>query len=205
MSIVSTHSYTLLGRPDLPAHDLKELIALGKQGEGLTVATSGKGTGQHVAALLLAEQTGMKFTYVPYKGAGQVYPDLLAGRVDLFFDTTSVAAKYADSDRAKAYMVSSPVRSSLLPAVPTPAEAGLSDFQMEGWVGVFAPAGVPAEPIQYMRQAIEDVMTAPDFKKVIEQAGGRLATLPEQERASFIESEVQHWAGVLHKASIEPE
>lgn len=205
ISIVSTHSYTLLGRPGLPAKNLNELIALGKKGEGLTVATGGRGTGQHVAALLLAEQTGMKLTYVPYKGAGQVYPDLLGGRVDLFFDTTSMAANYAGPDRAQPYMVSSPVRSSLLPNVPTPAEAGLPDFQIEGWVGVFAPAGMPAAPVQYMRKAIEDVMTAPEFKKVIEQAGGRLATLSAQERDDFVRTEAQHWSAVLRKAGIEPE
>jgi len=205
VSLISTHSYTLIGRPGLPASNLQELIALGKQGHGLTVATSGRGSGQHVAALLLAEKTGMQLTYVPYKGAGEVYPDLMSGRVDLYFDTTSVAAKQIVAGKVKAFIVSSPERSVLIPAVPTAHEAGLTDFAMEGWLGVFAPTGVATERLELLRGAIETVKSAPEFKNLVEQAGGRVISLTEGERSEFIGKEVREWGTVIRNAGIQPE
>ncbi len=144
ISLVVSHSYTLVGRKDLPQSTLREVIDFARANPGrLNIGTSGPGTGQYVGAALLIAAGGVDILKVPYKGAQPVYQDLLAGRLDLFYDNTTTAAPYIEAGQVKALAVSSRERVATMPRVPTVTETGLLDLEMETWFGLFAPARTP--------------------------------------------------------------
>src|SRR5204862_239302 len=117
------------------------------------IATSGLGTWQHISAVLLKRLAGLDLLEIAYKGAQPAYIDLLAGRVDLFFDNTTTARPFIADGRVKPYVTSGSVRDALLPNVPIAAEAGLRDLVLDSWLGLFAPAKTPAAVIERPRAA----------------------------------------------------
>src|SRR5262249_6929258 len=126
IAIISTNSYTLVGRKDLPQSSLGELIAYAKANPGkLTIATAGVGTGQHIVAALFKRQANVDIVEVPYKGAQPAFSDLLGGTVDLFFDATTTARPLVESGRVKAFATSTTKRDPTLPNVPTAREGGV--------------------------------------------------------------------------------
>src|SRR6266576_4309513 len=141
VGLVVSHSYTLVARSDLPLASLAEVIAYARANPGkLNIGTSGPGTGQYIGAAIIAALTGVDIVKVPYKGAQPVYQDLLAGRVDLFYDNTTTTRPYVESGQVKALAVSSRERAPTMPQLPTLVETGVVDLEMETWFGLFAPA-----------------------------------------------------------------
>ncbi len=141
VSLVVSHSYTLVARRDLPLASLKEVIAFARANPGkLNIGTSGPGTGQYIGAAIIGALAEVNMVKVPYKGAQPVYQDLLAGRVDLFYDNTTTTRPYVESGQVKALAVSSRARAPNMPQVPTIIETGVLDLEMETWFGLFAPA-----------------------------------------------------------------
>lgn len=206
LRIVVSHSYTLVGRKDLPASSLKEVLALARAEPGkLTIGTSGPGTGQFILAALLRALGNVDILLVPYKGAQPVYQDLLAGRVDLFFDNTTTTRPYIDSGQVKGLAVSSRQRAPDGPKIPTLVETGEVSLEMETWFGLFAPAKTPQPVVERLRAEIDKAMQSPEVRARLQQGSGRIVQLSTVDTEAMLKSESLKWTSLLRKAGIVPE
>src|SRR3954468_17555755 len=206
ISLVVSHSSTLLGRKDLPQGTLREVIEFARANPGkLNIGTSGPGTGQYVGAALLIAAGGVDVQKVPYKGAQPVYQDLLAGRLDLFYDNTTTAAPYIEAGQVKPLAVSTRERVAAMPRVPTVTETGLLDLEMETWFGLFAPARTPRPAIERLRAEIDRATRLPEVRKRLEQGSGRSLRMSPAETEAFVRAEVPRWIALIRKAGIAPE
>ena len=199
----SAFTYTLVGRSDLSQSTLREVIDLARANPGkTTIATAGTGTGQHVMAVLLKRLANVDILEVQYKGVQPVYTDLLAGRVDLFFDNTTTARPFVESGRAKPIVTSGSSRDAILPKVPTGREAGLDGLLLDSWIGLFAPAKTPRPVVEQLRAGVAKAMLAPDIRKLFDANGWRILTMSPGETEAFIKAEAEKWPQFLRQAGI---
>jgi len=206
VAMVGAFTYALVARKDLPASSLRELIDYARANPGkLTIATSGVGTGQHVSALLLKRFANVDLLVVNYKGAQPAYADLLPGRVDLFFDNTTTAKPFIADGRVKPFVTSGPVRDSLLPDVPTVAEAGMPELVLDSWMGLFAPSKVPAAVVERLRGATLRALDNADVRRRLEATGWRVITMGADETRAFVKREAEKWPALLRHAGLQPE
>ncbi|HZS66997.1 MAG TPA: tripartite tricarboxylate transporter substrate binding protein [Burkholderiales bacterium] len=206
VAMVGAFTYALVGRRDLPQPTFGELVDFARAHPGkLSIATSGIGTGQHISALLLKHYARIDLLEVTYKGAQPAYLDLLAGRVDLFFDNTTTARPFIADGRVKAYVTSGSVRDALLPDVPTAAQAGLRDFVLDSWLGLFAPAKTPAAVIERLRSATHTMLENAELRRRLEANGWRIISMSREEMQAFVKREAQKWPPVLRQAGIRPQ
>jgi tripartite-type tricarboxylate transporter receptor subunit TctC len=206
IALVVSHSYTLVARKDLPLASLKEVIDFARAHPGkLNIGTSGVGTGQYIGAAIIAALTGVDIVKVPYKGAQPVYQDLLAGRVDLFFDNTTTTRPYVEAGQVKALAVSSRERTPTMPRVPTLIETGAVDLEMETWFGLFAPAKAPRPIVERLRAEVDKATLSAEVRSRLEMGSGRSLRMRPAETEAFVRVEVVKWVGLLRKANIEPE
>jgi tripartite-type tricarboxylate transporter receptor subunit TctC len=203
IGLAVSYSYTLIARPTLAQSTMKDVLEFARRNPGkLPIATGGTGSGQHVGAAILAKTTGVDIVVVPYKGAQQVYPDLISGRVDLFFDNTTTARPYIDGEKVKAIAISSAQRSPLLPNVPTIAESGVAGFEMETWFGLFAPAKTAAPIIDRLRTSLARVGQSEATRTAFERSGGRPLDMSAEQTEGFVRSETTKWADLIRQAGI---
>ena len=206
VAMVGAFTYALVGRKDLPQATFRELVDFARAHPGkLSIATSGIGTGQHISALLLKHYARIDLLEVTYKGAQPAYLDLLAGRVDLFFDNTTTARPFIADGRVKAYVTSGSVRDALLPDVLTAAQAGLRDFVLDSWLGLFAPAKTPAAVIERLRSATHTMLENAELRRRLEANGWRIISMSRDEMQAFVKREAQKWPPVLRQAGIRPQ
>src|SRR3954453_10872128 len=144
ISMLSGFPFVFVTYPDQPAKNLAEFIAMSKADTGkLLCATTGNGTGQHLALELFAATAGIKIQHVPYRGSPQAATDLLGKRVDAFMDNMTVVGEMVKDGRVRALGITGPSRFFVLPEVPTFAEAGVPGYAVTSWLGVPAAARVP--------------------------------------------------------------
>jgi tripartite-type tricarboxylate transporter receptor subunit TctC len=206
IGLAVTYSYTLVARKDLPMNTLAEIIAFARANpDKLTYASAGNGSGQHIGVAVLANLTGTKLTHVPYRGAQAAYQDLIAGRVDMFFDLSSTARVQVDADRVKAIAVSSRERQAFHPNVPSVAEAGVAKFEMETWFGLFAPSATPAPALARLRAEFAKVVSQPELIDRFQKSGGRAMKLSVAETETFVKAEAQKWAQLVRDAGVKAE
>ena len=204
LQLVSTNSYTLTGRSDFGPKNLQELVAFARANPGkLNMGTPGQGTGQAVATALLKSIAGIDALEVQYKNAPPVYIDMMAGRVDVFFDATGTAQTFVKAGKVRAYATSGNERDFILPDVPTAKEAGLPEMVLENWTGLFAPAATPRPIVLRLRQAITNVAATADYKKRMTAQGYTLYSPPDVE--AFVKAEIQRWPALLAKAGLKPQ
>ena len=202
LQLVSTNGYTLVARPDLAPKTLQELMAYARANPGkLTIGTPGQGSGQTVAAAMLKSLAGIDLLEVPFKGAAAVYTELLAGRVDLFFDATGTSQPFVKSGKLRAIVTSRDTRE--LPEVPTAKESGLPEMQLSSWTGLFVPAATPRPVVLRLRQAIEKIASSPAFKDHMTARSFTLFSPSDVD--AFIKTEVQRWPPLLAKVGLKPE
>ncbi len=201
VALVFNISYTLVGFKDLPYSTPKELVAAAKRDpDSLKLANAGTGTGQHIMGAAFMKFTGARFLEVPYRGSAAAFPDLLAGRVDLFVDSTPAALPYVKSGQVKGIAILSAKRSPQMPDLPTMTESGISNLEIDSWIGLFAPAKTPAPIIARLRHEIATAL--PDLKPRFEQNGGEAIDLPPEKLRPFIASEHENWIKIIHEAGI---
>lgn len=204
--MVVTIAYALVSRKDLPQRSLREIIEFARANPGkLAYASAGVGTGQHIVAAILMQLTGVNVVHVPYRGAQPAYQDLLSSRVDLFFDNAGTARPYVESGRVKAYAVSSANRYHGLPDVPTVAETGVADLEMESWIGIFARSGTPAPVLGRLRAEMARATQAPDVAERFEKTGARMLRLTAAEAEAMVRSEAARWVPIIRQAGIQAE
>src|SRR5712692_4316751 len=206
VSLVVSHSYTLVARRDLALASLKEVVDFARANPGrLNIGTSGPGTGQYIGAAIIGALTEVNMVKVPYKGAQPVYQDLLAGRVDLFYDNTTTTRPYVESGQVKALAVSSRERAPTMPKLPTLIETGVVDLEMETWFGLLAPARTPRAIVERLRAEVDRAMRSAEVRSRLEMGSGWFKRMASAETESFVRAEVAKWTGLLRKAGIEPE
>jgi tripartite-type tricarboxylate transporter receptor subunit TctC len=143
---------------------------------------------------------GVKFQEVPYKGSPPAFTDLLAGRIDLFFDSIAAGLPYVQSGQARGIALLSSRRSPLAPDVPTMSEAGVSGLDVDSWLGIFAPAKTPPQIIAKLRADIRAVL--PDLRERFEKSGGEVFDLPNDKIDTFVKAEYDTWTKLISEAGI---
>jgi tripartite-type tricarboxylate transporter receptor subunit TctC len=201
VALVFNISYTLVGRKDLPYATPKEIIAAAKKSPGeLKLANAGTGTGQHIVGAAFMKLTDTKLLEVPYRGSAAAFPDLLGGRVDLFFDSTPAALPYVKSGQAKGIGILTAKRNPQIPDVPTMTESGVGGLEIDSWIGLFAPAKTPPAVIARLQQEIAQAL--PELKPRFESNGGELMDMPPGQLKGFVKAEYDKWIKIIQDAGI---
>ncbi len=189
--------------PSIPANNLKEFIAYLKANPGkVNFASQGNGSLSHVGTAMFEQATGTEMTHVPYKGSGPAIQDVLGGQVQVFMTTPPSVMQHVLAGKLKAFAVTGKSRHPGLPNVPTTAEAGLSGFELEAWVGLFAPAGTPPAVIAQLSDAAKKALDTPDAKANAVKQGVELRYLPPEALASMIARDTEHWGKVIKARNI---
>jgi tripartite-type tricarboxylate transporter receptor subunit TctC len=201
IALVFNISYTLVGSKELPYSTPKQVIeAAVKNPGGLKLANAGVGTGQHIVGAAFMSFTGTKFLEVPYRGSSLAFPDLLSGRVDLFFDSTPAALPYIKAGQVKGIGTLTAKRNPQMPDVPTMTESGVPNLEIDSWIGLFAPSKTPAEVIARLQQEI--AQSLPELKPRFEMNGGELMQISPAQLKSFIKSDYDKWLKIIQTAGI---
>jgi len=201
VALVYRFGYVMVGRKDMPQTRLADIVAAAKANPGsISVATAGVGTGQQLVAAAFMKAAGVKLLEVPYKGSPPAFTDLLAGRIDLFFDSIAAGLPYVQSGQARGIAVLSSKRSPLAPDVPTMSEAGVPGLDVDSWLGIFVPAKTPQDVIAKLRTDIR--ASLPDLKERFEKSGGEVWDLPNDRLDAFVASEYENWTRLIREAGI---
>ncbi|MBU1358827.1 MAG: tripartite tricarboxylate transporter substrate binding protein, partial [Gammaproteobacteria bacterium] len=209
VTLIGTNPVVLVVPQSSPYKTLKEILAASKaKAGGLSSASAGTGTSQHLALELLAFKSGVKFTHVPYKGSGPAIQDTIGGQVDMMFDTTVVAGPHIQSGKLRAIAVTSAKRVPSMPDVPTIAESGipgLQDFEVVSWQAIFVPAGTPAPVVDRLHTEIGKILNQPEMVEKLKSLGIEPADMTTTQVAAFQKAEVEKWAQVIKAAGIKAE
>ncbi|MDM0083350.1 tripartite tricarboxylate transporter substrate binding protein [Variovorax sp. J31P179] len=209
VTLIGTNPVVLVVNQASPYKTLKDLLDASRaRPGGLSSASAGTGTSQHLALELMAFKSGVKFTHVPYKGSGPAIQDVIGGQVDMMFDTTVVAGPHIQSGKLRALAVTSAKRLASMPNVPTVAESGipgLADFEVVSWQAIFVPAGTPAPIVARLHDEIRKILAQPEMQEKLRGFGMEPADLTTAQIAAFQKSEVDKWAQVIKAANIKAE
>jgi len=207
VSLLVSVPQLISAHPSAPLRTLRELVAVAKERPGVyAYASPGNGTPGHIAAELLKIRAGIDLVHVPYKGGGPALADAVAGQVPILVITAPAALPSARAGRLRALAVTTLKRSGAAPEIPTVAEElGLPDYEVDSWVGVFAPAKTPQPIVVRMYKELARVVQLPEVKqKLIEQSADPVGSTP-QELARVVTAELRRWAEVIAKAGIKGE
>jgi len=195
--------HVMVVNPKLPAHTLGELIALFKANPGkYFFGSGGNGTNTHMGGELFKSLAGVDLVHVPYRGAGAVLQDLVAGQVQVLVTSLPTALPLIQSGQLRPLMVASETRSPVLPDVPAAGEAGLPGMVMKFWVGFAAPAGTPPAAIERLNRDIVAALALPDTKRRLAELGMEPVGNTPAEAQRLIEAEIARWSGIAKGAGI---
>jgi len=179
-------------------NSLKDLMAYAKANPGkLNYGSAGSGTTHHLAGELFKTMTGLDLTHVPYKGAGPMMQDLLAGQVDMAFDGMSTSAPQIKGGRLKALAVTTATHSFAVPNVPTMQEAGLPGYEVTTWYALWGLKGTPKEALDRMYQETVKALHSPEMKVIWEAQGATAGGESPEKFAALVNSEITKWAKVV--------
>jgi tripartite-type tricarboxylate transporter receptor subunit TctC len=206
IALVAATPFVLVATPSLPAKTPAELIALAKASPGtISMASGGNGSSNHLVGELFQTSTGTKLLHVPYKGAGAVASDLMGGQVQLLFDQLAASTASIKSGRIKAIAVTSAKRASVLPDVPTMAEAGIKGMEVINITGVLAPAGTPPDIVAKINAAVQKAIARPEVKERFATLGVEPLGGTADAFATFIRDDFAKWTQVIKDGNIKPE
>ena len=192
--------------PSVNAKSVSELVTLAKSMPGaMNYASSGNGSTQHLAGEMFKQLTGTSIVHVPYKGSGDAIKDLLAGTVNMNFDTMPPVMPHIQSGRLRGLAISTPKRLPQLPDVPTFEEAGIRGFDVTNWYGVQAPAGTPREIVLKLNADINKAMQVPEVRSRLEAVGTQLNEQSAAQFDAFMKAEVAKYAKLIKDANIKIE
>jgi tripartite-type tricarboxylate transporter receptor subunit TctC len=190
----------------VPARTVGELVALAKaQPGGLTFASSGSGSGTHMAAELFKSATAIDIRHVPYKGVVAAIPDLLGDRVTLMFSPIPVVLPLVREGKLRALAVTSLQRSRAVPDVPTVVEAGYPGFEATNWYGLLAPARTPAAIVRMLHAQAVKALGRPELRGKLNDLGLEVIANSPEQFAAAIRSEIPKWRKLIHDSGMKPE
>lgn len=201
---MTTSPLILAVSQSLPIYSLKDLIAAARKNpEGLNYATSGNGSAPHLGAALLCQVAGIEMTHVPYRGGALAIQSVMAGDTQVTFGTSPSVLPQAKGGRLRILAVSTRERSPLVPEVPGMKEAGLPEYNLEFWYGMFLPAGTPSDMVKKVYDATITAMKQPSVKAALERdgTGVSLSSSPE-EFSKLLESDNKFWVSLAKTAKV---
>jgi tripartite-type tricarboxylate transporter receptor subunit TctC len=205
VAIVSTSPEVVVVAPQLPVKTIAELVAYAKANPGkLNFASAGIGTTPHLAGELFKQRTGIEAEHVPYRSIGQSYPDMMGNKVQFAFSSIAGALPFTADNRVRAIATTGLKRSSVYPDLPTVDEAGLKGFEVDLWLGIFAPAGLPPDVLAKLNAAILKTLENPDVKTALAKVGVEPRGTNPQQGAEFLQSEFGKWKKVISDGNIKP-
>ena len=204
VSMIAELPYFLLVTPSMKANNVKEFIAFAKSNPGaVTYASSGSGSGPHLAGEMFEKATGLDMMHVPYKGGGPAAADVMAGHVNMYFSTVLESIGSVKSGKLKALGASSLVRSPAMPELPTIAESGVPGFDAASWIGIAAPAGTPSALVDKIAADIKAVISEQDTKQTLIQQGATPMPLTPTAFKARIESDRVRYAKVIKEGNVQ--
>ena len=206
VALIANNTQLIVSKNDVPARDLKELIAWVKANqERISAGNAGMGASSHVAAVFFQNLTGTHFQLVPYRGVAPAIQDLMGGQIDLMFDQVSNTLQHVRGGKIRAYAVAAKDRLVIAPEIPTVDEAGLPGFYISVWHALWAPKGTPKEIIAKLNAAAVDALSDSAVRQRLADLG---QDIPARERqtpqalASFHRAEIDKWWPILKAANI---
>ncbi len=201
VSPLASVPYVLAASPDAPVSSVKDLVAAAKKEPGkFTYSSCGSGTLCHLSGELFKSLTGTDLLHVPFKGSAPAVNALLGNQVNLAFDTLTVLAPQIRDGKVKGLAVTSRERSSLLPNVPTAAEAGVADFVVDSWFGLVVPAATPAPIVERLNAEVIRIGKLPDVRERLEAQGLSVTTSTPEAFAQLIRADYERWGRVVDTA-----
>jgi tripartite-type tricarboxylate transporter receptor subunit TctC len=198
--------FVLVVRQALPAQTLAEVMRLAREKPGaLSMASGGNGSSNHLVGEYFQMLAGVKFTHVPYKGAGAALVDLAGGQVDLLFDQASSTVANIRGGKIRAIAVAAKSRQGALPDAPTFAEAGVRDFEIDNFTGLVGPGGLSPEIVARLRDASVKALATPAVKERFASLGVQAVGSTPEQFAATIREDLARWSKVIKTANIKVE
>ena len=206
ISQIVSQPYIIAVNPSLPVRTVRELITLAKAKPGaITYGSSGVGSVLHLAGELLAVQAKVQMTHVPYKGAAPALADVAGGHITMLFTARNTVQQLAASGRVRVLAVTSVTRLAAAPELPTVQESGLvGPYEVNGWYGIGAPAGLPAALVERLNQDINRVLKLPDIHERMTNEGTIPTGGTPAQFGALVRSEVDKWRRIIQQAGIVP-
>lgn len=206
IATVARSRQILVVNRSMPVNSVKEIIALARSRPGeLNYGSSGTGNTNHLAGELFSSIAGIKMTHIPYKGAGPALTDLIGGQLHLSFHVPISALPHVRSGRLKALATTGQARITAAPDIPTFAEAGMSGFDLQGWTGMFAPAGTPKAIVDKISADMGRVLTTPEIVERLTNMGQEPFVSSAEQFAALLQSELARYAKIIKDANIKVE
>jgi len=192
--------------PKLPVKSITELVQYAKANPGkISFGSAGVGTSQHMAGELFKLLAKVDMNHVPYKGAAQAAPDLVAGEIQLMFSSIPDVLGFIQSDKLRAIAISTKTRSPVLPNVVPVAEQGFPNFDVKAWFGLAAPKGTPPEIVAFLNKQINAVLAKPEIQEKLAKIGmDTMTPMTSEEMNNFVRREIEQWSEVVKAAKLEP-
>ena len=191
--------------PSVQAKTTKDLIALAKASPGkLNVGSAGLGSITHLAAELFSTMAGVKMVHVPYKGGGPALNAVIAGQIQLVFQSLTASLGHIQGGRLRAIGVTSLKRSPILPDVPAVAET-VPGYEATNWYGMFAPAGTPRGIVTKLNAQMHEILRTPDMVEAIRQQGAEPGGGTPEAYGKFVQSETAKWTKIIRAAGLKPD
>jgi len=206
ISLVATESIVIVGRKDLPAASLTDLIAwMRANPDKASAGTVGPGSVGHIVGLFFQKETGTRFQFIPYRGVGPAIQDMIAGQIDVMFDTSANSLPQVRSGNVKAFAVTAKARPAAAPEIPTVDEAGLPGFHISNWRGLWAPKGTPRDVIAKLNGAVRSALADEAVRKRLGDLGQELfppEQLTPEALATLQAAEIEKWWPIIKAANI---
>jgi tripartite-type tricarboxylate transporter receptor subunit TctC len=199
-------TFVLDVHPSVPARSVKELVALARSKAGrLNFGSSGQGATAHLATEHFMSLTRVKMTHVPYKGAAPAMTALVAGEVDVLFDSMPTTLPHARSGRIRPLAVTTLQRSTLMPALPTLDEAGVKGYELASWFGIFAPAGTPRAVVERLNAAINTATQRPELRERLSSQGAEPLSGTPEDLGVYLRRELDKYGKIIREAGVKAE
>ena len=206
VALITVATNVISVHPSVPANNLSEFIAYLKANPGkLSYASQGNGSLSHIGTEMFKLQTQTSMVHIPYRGSGPALQDVLSGQVQVFITTPPSVMGNVQVGKLKGLAVAGKTRHPGMPAVPTTAEAGLKGFELEAWVGIFAPAGTPPDIVSKLSGQIKAALELPETKTRADGAGIELRYLAPAALDALVKKDTDFWAKTIKTAGIKPE
>ncbi len=200
---INSSDLVLVAHPSVKANTLKEVMAMAKASPGkINYASSGPGTPYHMAGELFKSMAGIYLVHIPYRGSTGARTDIIGGQVDLMFDAVTTMTEQVKAGKVKAIATSGAQRSSVLPDVPTMAEAGLPGYDATIWLGLMAPKGTPKAVVDRLNEAVTKITGSAEVKAAWGKQGAAPIVLGADAFDKYIKDDIEKWAKVIKTAGI---
>lgn len=206
VALITVATNVIAVHPSIPVNNLGEFITYLKANPGkLSYASQGNGSLSHIGTEMFKLQTQTSMVHIPYRGSGPALQDVLSGQVQVFITTPPSVMGHVQTGKLKGLAVAGKTRHPGLPAVPTATEAGLKGFELEAWVGIFAPAGTPADVVSKLSGQIKAALELPETKTRADGAGVELRYQPPAALDALVKKDTAFWAKTIKTAGIKAE